>query len=221
MALAALIAGGATWCARGGLRCRLQPGRLQVGAPHRAVGARPPRAGSRLRARRRREVTELAETVAAELACGAGWLEALTRAAADGDGELCLRLRAAGDVRHALVGAAALPGAEGLQALSAAEWVSQRTGAPGGAVVGRVAEVLRAEAAAQRAVEVELAPARATTRLLAGLPAVGLLMGAGLGADPLHALLGTSPGRLCAAAAALLEVAGLLWCRAIRRRAVG
>ncbi|MDX6275501.1 MAG: tight adherence protein [Frankiales bacterium] len=161
------------------------------------------------------------DAVAAELAAGSVWEVAVRRAAAGTAGELAGRLTEAADVRHALVLAADLPGAEALRALNAVGALSEQTGAAAAQLVDRVGAAIRAETRSRRAVEVELAPALATTRLLAGLPLVGLLMGGALGADTVHVLVRTRPGLACFAVAAGLEVAGLLWCRAIRRRAVG
>ena len=55
--------------------------------------------------------------------------------------------------------------------------------------------------------------------MLAGLPALGLLLGAALGADPLHVLLHTGPGLGCLLIGGLLEGAGLWWALRIVRGA--
>ncbi len=59
--------------------------------------------------------------------------------------------------------------------------------------------------------ESELANARLTGRILAGLPAVGMVMSAGIGGDPLRFLTSTTPGLICVAGAVLLTAAGLIW----------
>jgi tight adherence protein B len=224
MGLAAVCSAAAVWCWSGGLRRAVGRQRLVTRASADATGPRRirrQRAGPRIRARRRLEVAELADALAAELTAGADWPTALARAAASCPGELADRLAPSADLAYELDRAAALPGAEGLLALRAAERLSAGCGAPVAAVVGRIAEALRAEAHAQRSVEIEMAPARATTRLLAGLPLVGLLMGVALGADPVRVLAFSGPGRACLLLALLLEGGGLLWCRAIRRSALG
>ncbi len=75
--------------------------------------------------------------------------------------------------------------------------MAEQTGAGLAPVLEQVAVGLRDQLAADRAVSVALAGARSTARLLAGLPAVGLAMGAGLGVSPLGFLLGTGVGRVC------------------------
>jgi tight adherence protein B len=59
--------------------------------------------------------------------------------------------------------------------------------------------------------EAQLAGPRATARMLATLPLIGLAMGMLMGADPLQWLLGTAPGLLCLLGGALLTVAGMAW----------
>jgi len=58
-----------------------------------------------------------------------------------------------------------------------------------------------------------------TAALLAALPLFGLLLGAGLGADPLRVLLHTPGGLSCLALGALLECAGIAWTGRIARGA--
>jgi tight adherence protein B len=55
--------------------------------------------------------------------------------------------------------------------------------------------------------------------MLAGLPALGLLIGTALGAGPLHVLLHTGAGLGCLAAGGVLEGLGLWWVRRIVRGA--
>lgn len=68
-----------------------------------------------------------------------------------------------------------------------------------------------AEAAAQR--RTALAGPLATARLLAWLPAVGLLLGVALGADPLAVLLDAGAGSALLLAGTLLLLAGRRWTR--------
>jgi tight adherence protein B len=55
--------------------------------------------------------------------------------------------------------------------------------------------------------------------MLAALPALGLLLGTAMGADPLRVLLHTGAGLGCLLAGAALEGAGLWWALGIVRRA--
>jgi tight adherence protein B len=64
---------------------------------------------------------------------------------------------------------------------------------------------VRAAAAAQAA------GARATAWLLAGLPLAGIGLGYGMGTDPVHVLLRTPLGALCAGLAGASQMAGLAW----------
>ncbi|AWH91261.1 type II secretion system F family protein [Dietzia lutea] len=84
-----------------------------------------------------------------------------------------------------------------------------------GVELADVVDGLRADVASrrERAVRVHatLAGPRATAVILTALPGLGVLLGAGFGADPLGVLLGgTLGGALCLAGAVLLA-AGLLW----------
>ncbi len=62
-----------------------------------------------------------------------------------------------------------------------------------------------------------LAGSRATSRVLLGLPLLGVLLGWGFGADPLGFLFGTSIGRVCLASAVALDIAGWWWIRVLTR----
>ena len=70
---------------------------------------------------------------------------------------------------------------------------------------------MRAEAAAERLVASELASPRATGKMLALLPLLGIGLGFAGGGDPLVFLLGGLVGRICLAAAVCLVCAGLVW----------
>ena len=64
----------------------------------------------------------------------------------------------------------------------------------------------------------QLAGPRATARLLAVLPLLGILMGAGLGMHPLSFLLGGPPGLACLTAGVALDGLGLWWTRRMAAR---
>jgi tight adherence protein B len=119
--------------------------------------------------------------------------------------------RLGGDVPAALREVARSPGAGGLRLLAAAWAISRRTGGGLGAATRRVAEAVRREQATRSVVASELASARATARLMAGLPVAALLMGSGAGADPWAFLLRTPAGLACLAAGLATGAAGVWW----------
>lgn len=107
-----------------------------------------------------------------------------------------------------------------LGALAATWSVCERSGAPPGAVLSDLAEVLRQEADAADARRAALAAPTATARLLAVLPVLGLVLGQAVGASPLQVLLGTSAGRLAGVVGLVLAAASWAWTRALLRSAV-
>lgn len=127
----------------------------------------------------------------------------------------------AGDVAAALGVVAGVPGGRGLAAVAAAWRVAERAGAPVADVLDRVVDAARAERDVAREVRAEGASARATARLLAVLPLLGLGLGSGLGGDPVHVLLGTLPGAVCLAAGSALALGGLAWVERIGASADG
>lgn len=181
------------------------------------------RRGARSQARRDAErlrggAAELASVMVGELRAGQQPCEAFAVAAAALDGPIRIRLadavavaEAGGDVPAALVRAAAPPGADGLARIAACWSVAAERGAGFATALHRVSAGLRAEEAGLREVEAELAGARSTARLLAGLPLFGILLGHGVGADPLRLLLHTPLGALSLASGLALVAAGLTW----------
>ncbi|MFD0316442.1 type II secretion system F family protein [Streptomyces flavalbus] len=127
--------------------------------------------------------------------------------------------RFGGDVPEALTGAARQPGADGLLGLAACWRVAVDQGAGLAAGLDRLEAALRAERDQRAELRAQLSGARATAVMLAGLPAVGLLLGAALGADPLHVLLHTGAGLGCLLVGGLLEGVGVWWVLRIVRGA--
>jgi tight adherence protein B len=153
------------------------------------------------------------EAMAADLAAGQPPLHALRRSAEDWR-ELDGAARAGdlgGDVPTALRELAALPGAGQLRTLAASWEVAHHTGSGLADAVGRAARTIRSERRTARLVAAELAAARATARMLAVLPVGVLLMGVGVGGDPVGFLLGTTVGLGCLVAGLLLCWTGLTW----------
>jgi tight adherence protein B len=199
-------------------------------------------AGRSLAARARESADRLADAaaeaialLAADVSVGRGLREALQGVTDDLTGDphaeparrrLGLLLvpvvdgaRLGADVPDALREVAATPGCAAFARVAAAWDLAETVGMPAAAVLGRVALAVRGHAEQVRAVRAELAGARASARLLAALPAVGLLMGIGLGARPLHVLLETTYGNLALCSGIVLELLGLAWTDRIARRA--
>lgn len=187
-----------------------------------AVGAlrllRHSRAARHAAANRARAV-ELCDAVQAELAAGQTADQALDRAAADWPlvGPAARAAATGGDVPAALRELSAEPGAGSLRVVAGAWQVAHRTGHGLADALGRVADDLRAAEQTRRIVAGELASARATARLLAGLPFVALAMGAGAGAEPWAFLLGEPAGLACLVTGLALAYAGLAWVEALAR----
>lgn len=151
---------------------------------------------------------------------GAALLTAVRDSGGLGDAQAAVlaAARFGGDVPEALA-AAAQPGAEGLRGLAACWRVAVDQGAGLADGLDRLEAALRAERDRRADLRAQLAGARATAVMLAGLPAVGLALGAALGADPLRILLHTPSGLGCLAAGGVLEGLGLWWALRIMRGA--
>lgn len=107
----------------------------------------------------------------------------------------------------------------GADAAYVATRVALRSGAPLADVLDAVAvAVAEAEAAEADRRRARAGPAT-TARLLGWLPLGALLLGAGLGADPVAIVLGGGPGLLAMVAGALLMVAGRWWSARLVRAA--
>lgn len=161
----------------------------------------------------RAAVVEACQSLSAQLRAGRIPSVALERAAAGSDVlfSTLAAQRVGADVPAALRDQARVPGCEGLDRLAAAWQLCARTGASLVPVTWQVSESLRAAQANALAVEAELAAPRATGRLLALLPILGVAMGFLAGGDPLTFLLGSVAGQWCLCAAVVLMCCGLVW----------
>ncbi|NEB63332.1 hypothetical protein G3I61_27310, partial [Streptomyces diastaticus] len=110
-------------------------------------------------------------------------------------------------------------GAEGLRGLAACWRVAVDQGAGLAAGLDRLEGALRAERDQRSDLRAQLAGARATAVMLAGLPVLGLLLGVALGSDPLGVLLHTGAGLGCLLAGGVLEGLGVWWVTRIVRGA--
>jgi tight adherence protein B len=147
---------------------------------------------------------------AAGIACGASSVALGAAAAA---------ARLGGDVGSALTAAPSAVGSV-LTALAACWRVCSDAGSGLAMAVERLEDGLRAAEAQRTALAAELAGPRATTQLLAVLPAVGIALAAGLGAHPLDFLLRTTPGVGCLTIGLALDGLGVVWTRRLAERAM-
>lgn len=194
------------------------------GSPRNISGGTPrsdwlERVARRVRPGPRPDVAALLEGLAAELAAGQPTRSALTASAADLAVVPCPRAiaaaRSGGDVAAALREDAEAPGARDLRALAACWEVAEHAGAGLSAAVDQVARALRESQAARAQLASEVAGARASARVLAVLPLLGLAIGQWIGADPVEWLFGSWSGRGVLAAGAVLQLVGMLWLRRI------
>jgi tight adherence protein B len=95
--------------------------------------------------------------------------------------------------------------------IEAARRVAEDTGAPLADLLDRLEADASTAIRARASAAAQASGAQATAWLLAALPAAGIALGTGVGADPLHVLLHTPLGALCATAAIVLQIAGLAW----------
>lgn len=94
----------------------------------------------------------------------------------------------------------------------AACWeVSETSGAGLAVALERLTTAARSAEEVRVQLQAHLSAPRATARMLALLPAIGILLGISLGGDPLGWLLGTGIGRLCLAGGVALTAVGLWW----------
>jgi tight adherence protein B len=124
-------------------------------------------------------------------------------------------LVAQGDVAAALRHDAAVSRQREWAALAAVWELTDKRGVSVVPVAERLAEHGRQLVAARRLLNAELAQARATVRVLALLPVIGLVLGTVLGANPLRWLLATTAGHVVVVAAMVFELLGWLWVRAL------
>ncbi|HTY71331.1 MAG TPA: type II secretion system F family protein [Actinomycetes bacterium] len=189
-------------------------------------------AGRRIQRRRRRQereqlgaaLVEAVSSLGAALAAGrlpADALRDLVEGPAPADAtqaRLAALLRPAaeaarlgGSVPEQLRRVSLVDGCGDLRRVAAAWHLADTAGAPLVAALDRVGASLRRQAQHRREVAAELAGARASARLVAGLPVVGLLIGAGLGARPVEVLVETTYGQVALGLGVSLELLGLAW----------
>ena len=189
-----------------------------AGVRHRSLRAQAEREA----AVRRQRVVDFAEALCGELVAGRPVVAALERAAQSWpEAEPVARsARLGADVPEALRVLATSPGAEGVARLAAAWQLTASSGAGLAGAARRVLQTARARQATERLVVAEVASARATARLVGGLPVLVLLAAEGAGARPWSFLIGRPLGLTCLAAGLLLSWLGLVWIDRIAAAAV-
>lgn len=219
LVLAAACAGIAAWLA---VRPPLHPLRLVPLASRGLALARRRLLVRRRRAQARVALREALAEVVVDVRAGQPPERALSRALADRDPALAPRALAAarwgGDVAAALR-LDSRGSAQPILSSAAACWsVASRHGAGLADALERVVTQERRAEEVRRQLQAHLAAPRATARMLAMLPFVGLLLGMAIGGDPLGWLLGTPLGWGCLVVGLLLIAAGLGWAARIVAR---
>ena len=123
-----------------------------------------------------------------------------------------------GDVATVWLRQASDPGAGGLRELARAWQVAHRTGASLTSTLDQVAAGQSADLSLQAVVNSELAASRATGKLMAALPLLGVGMGYLLGGDPVSWLLAGLAGWICLLVGVALACAGVWWIESLARR---
>lgn len=204
-----------------------------VGAMFGMAGAHRVRARRQARARVAavRAVADALGGLVAELRAGRHPAVAAESVAADAppDGEAAVGLRAiaaaarlGGDIDMALADTAGSgrPGSEALQRVARAWRLAQQHGLPLAEVLDAVRRDLDAGARFAGQLQAKLAGPRASAAVLAGLPAVGVLLGEAMGARPLDVLSSTPAGQVLLLLGGLLVFAGVGWSGRLTQRAV-
>ncbi len=97
--------------------------------------------------------------------------------------------------------------------------MSHATGAPSAQVLESCARGITEAAEATAARRVALAGPKASARMLAWLPLLGLGLGSMIGANPFAFLMGSLAGRACLILGLGFETAGVVWVRRLTARA--
>ena len=169
-------------------------------------------------------VTQVAGLLRAGMAPGPAWqsigpVRVDPRGVPDADDLLALVLAGRGPVRGVLAVAARRQ----VESIVAACRLAAETGAPLAAVLDVIVETLVAASRAEQGREAALAGPRSTARVLAWLPAIGVVVGTALGADPVGLVLEGGLGALAIVAGLVLVGAGHRWTAHLvaRARAAG
>lgn len=171
--------------------------------------------------RAQEEVARACGVLAAYLRVGQVATEGLRLAAQDCpvlDGAARIQ-QIGGDVVAVWRAEAQRPGHSGLADLARAWQVSSTTGSPLSASLEQVAAGLAADQTLRAVVAGELSAPRATGKVMAVLPLLGVGLGYLLGGDPLTWLLAGPLGWACLLAGLVLAAAGVTWIERLARDA--
>jgi tight adherence protein B len=147
--------------------------------------------------------------LAAELRAGQPPIVALQQAGSDVWPQACAAARVGGDVTAALRSDA--QHAPSLAGLAVCWEMAARSGSGMATMVQRIADAARTTQDTRVQLAAQLAGPRATARMLAALPLVGIVIGHLLGADPIAWLLGSPIGLAVLALAAACTALGWWW----------
>lgn len=177
-------------------------------------------ASRRRRTSRRVALRDAIAEVAADVRAGQPPTVALERALIDSDlaPRTLSALRLGGDVVAALNDDARLSGQPVLTGVGACWSVAETHGAGLATALERLVLQERRAEEVRRQLQAHLAAPRATARMLAVLPALGLGLGLAVGGDPVGWLLGTPLGWGCLGAGLVLIGLGLAWAGRIASR---
>ena len=209
---AAALAAAATWLM---LRPPVRSHPLLPAARQLLAGVRRRVSGRRHRAHQRAAIREALAEVVADVRAGQSPIRALERALGDRQPVFAPRTLAAvrwgGDVGAALREDARTSSQPVLGAAAACWSVAAAQGAGLADALDRLVGQDRRAEEVRRQLDAHLAAPRATARMLALLPALGLLLGLAVGGDPIGWLLGTPLGWACLVTGVLLILTGLAW----------
>jgi tight adherence protein B len=203
-----LLIVGALLLRPGSARYRLRSGRVRLGVPWGRASGRTPE-----------QIVELISALRDELLAGGALRPSFERAALSAGAQVCPEAvavcRMGGDVPPALRSDA--DGEPLLLSLAALWQVCEGSGGALAAALDRLVDSARQGARTRREIKAQLAGPRATMKVLAALPVVGVGMGFLMGANPLTFLLGSVWGWACLVVAMLLEAGGVAWTRKLVR----
>jgi len=176
---------------------------------------------AKVRLATQRALVEALHAMVVDLRAGAPPALAAESAAADAPDDVARLLRAlAGAARLGGEPATGAPDDEIRRRLVRAWSLSQRHGLPLAELLDAVRRDLGADLRFTSQTEAAMSGPRASAMVLAALPTFGLLLGEGMGAQPVRVLFGTPAGNALLLLGTVLIVGGAAWSNRITRRGV-